>query len=32
MIICKGKLNDDMVYPYDDFGGPKNYSRLYDKG
>ncbi len=24
-------MNDDMAYPYDDFGGPKNYSRSYDK-
>jgi hypothetical protein len=24
-------MNDDMAYPYDDFGGPKDYSRPYDK-
>ena len=27
--IC---MNDDMAYSYDDFGGPKDYSRPYDKG
>ncbi len=25
-------MNDDMAYPYDGFGGPKDYSRSYDKG
>ena len=24
-------MNDDMAYPYDDFGGPKDYFRPYDK-
>ena len=24
-------MNDYMAYPYDDFGGPKNYSKPYDK-
>jgi hypothetical protein len=24
-------INDDMAYPYNDFGGSKNYSRPYDK-
>ena len=27
--IC---MNDDMTYPYDDFGAHKDYSRPYDKG
>jgi hypothetical protein len=24
-------MNDDIAYSYDDFGGPKDYSRPYDK-